>query len=142
MSNSIAYEAKLKASRIADALNQAPPGLRAVSQLKADALYIIRALGEQSDEVLRLKRQLAALRDERRPPLRTKAPKPPTVEEMAEQIHDAAHEHPAGVLVFRDGPRVAWQPADVDAPQGVDVLGRFTAGADYADVLDNIRDAA
>jgi hypothetical protein len=142
VSNSIAYEAKLKASRIAAFLNEAPPEFREAARLKADALYIIRALGEQSEELRQTKIRLAALRDERRPPLRTKAPKPPTVEEMAEQIHDAAHEHPAGVLVFRDGPRVAWQPADAPEPQGVDVLGRWTAGADYGDVLDNIRDAA
>jgi hypothetical protein len=141
MSNSIAYEAKLKASRIAAFLNEAPPEFRDVARLKADALYIIRALGEQSEELRQTKIRLAALRDERRPPLRTRR-QPVKPEDLAEQIHDAAHDHPAGVLVFRDGPRVAWQPADVPEPAGVDVLGRWTAGADYADVLDNIRDAA
>jgi hypothetical protein len=146
VANSITYDAKLRASRIAAFLNEAPPEHREASQAKADALYIIRALGEASDENLRLKRQIAALRTDRKASRKAafcRAHKAATTpEELAEQILDSASAHPEGVIVYRVGGQVKWRPATGDVPPGADVIGKFTEGADYRVVLDNVAEAA
>ena len=133
MSNTSAYEAKLKAQRWIEPLLLGP---KDVTPLSRDMGFVVKTLSDLSAEVARLKKVNAALRD-RRQILKQKVMATINPRELAERIADAAGEGAIDVYRTASG-AIRWHAAGGEPLKGAEFIGTYDEGCDVRLVQEDL----